>query len=60
MKRLNAIQSQNLSFFKFFIVALLLVFLVKLGNGIFGGKSNQISRSTPTPPQTGVLTILKR
>lgn len=59
MKRLNAIQSQNLSFLKFFIIALLFVFLVKVGNGIFGGKNNEISRSTPTPPQSGILTIWK-
>jgi hypothetical protein len=59
MKRLNAIQSQNLNFLKFFIIALLFVFLAKIGNGIFGGKNNEISKNIPAPPQSGALVVWK-
>lgn len=57
MKRMNAIQYQNLSFVKFFIIALLFVFLVKMGSSIFVSKQNEISRNTPLPPQaSGIKT----
>jgi len=57
MKRLNAIQSQNLSFLKFFIFALLLIFLAKFGRGIFEYENNEISGSTPISQQSGTLNI---
>lgn len=59
MKRLNAIQSQNLKFVKFFIIALFFVFLIKVADGIFGNKNNEMSRKTPAPLQSGVPTAWK-
>ncbi|MCU0440291.1 MAG: hypothetical protein MUC49_20570 [Raineya sp.] len=58
MKRLNSIQAQNLSFFKFFMISLAVVVLIKIGANIFGEKNIEVSKSTPSPSQSA-QTILK-
>jgi len=59
MKRLNAIQSNNLNFLKFFIISLLFVFLVKIGSGILEAKNKEISKNKPKPPQSKVSVVWK-
>lgn len=55
MKRLNAIQTQNLSFFKFFMISLAVVLLIKIGENIFGEKTVEMSKSIPTPSQNAQI-----